>query len=300
MSATTSAATGRCFGIQRVCQVWERSRSALYARRARAHHHRLGAGPARRGPVPRQSDAQLLAVIHADLARSPFHGEGHRKVHARLRILDGIRVARTRVLRVMRAHGLLSPAPRASGRREDPRREGHHPGAQRDVGDGRRAGIHTLDDGWGWIFAAVEHWNAECVGWHVCKVGSRFAALDPIAQGLERLYGSLDADVARGLALRMDHGSQYLSDHFLKQIRYWGIHPSFGFVEEPETNGVAERWNRTLKEQAIHGRIFQNLEAVRVAVADFVVRYNQTWRLEKLGYHTPIEAREEYELRQAA
>ena len=86
------------------------------------------------------------------------------------------------------------------------------------------------------------------MGWHVCKVGSRFAAIDPIAQGLERLYGSLDADVARGLALRMDHGSQYLSDHFLKQIRYWGIHPSFGFVEEPETNGVAERWNRTLKE----------------------------------------------------
>ena len=30
-------------------------------------------------------------------------------------------------------------------------------------------------------------------------------------------YGSLDADVARGLALRMDHGSHYLSDHFLKQ-----------------------------------------------------------------------------------
>ena len=55
-----------------------------------------------------------------------------------------------------------------------------------------------------------------------------------------------------------------------------------------------------LKEQAIHGRIFQNLEAVRAAVADFVERYNQTWRLEKLGYHTPIEAREEYELRQAA
>ena len=119
---------------------------------------------------------------------------------------------------------------------------------------------------------------------------------------LEKYYSpwELERAVARGLALRMDHGSQYLSDHFLKQIRYWGIHPSFGFVEEPETNGVVERWNRTLKEQAIHGRIFQNLEAVRVAVADFVVRYNQTWRLEKLAYQTPIEAREEYELRQAA
>ena len=298
MSATTSAATGRCFGIQRVCQVWERSRSALYARRARAHH-RLGAGPARRGPPPRQSDAQLLAAIRTDLARSPFHGEGHRKVHARLRILDGIRVARTRVLRVMRAHGLLSPhrGRQGAAKTHDGRVITQAPNVMWGT-DGVR--VFTLDDGWGWIFAAVEHWNAECVGWHVCKVGSRFAALDPIAQGLERLYGSLDADVARGLALRMDHGSQYLSDHFLKQIRYWGIHPSFGFVEEPETNGVAERWNRTLKEQAIHGRIFQNLEAVRAAVADFVERYNQTWRLEKLGYHTPIEAREESELRQAA
>ena len=299
MSATTSAATGRCFGIQRVCQVWERSRSALYARRARAHHHRLGAGPARRGPPPRQSDAQLLAAIRTDLARSPFHGEGHRKVHARLRILDGIRVARTRVLRVMRAHGLLSPhrGRQGAAKTHDGRVITQAPNVMWGT-DGVR--VFTLDDGWGWIFAAVEHWNAECVGWHVCKVGSRFAALDPIAQGLERLYGSLDADVARGLVLRMDHGSQYLSDHFLKQIRYWRVHPRFGFVEEPETNGVAERWNRTLKEQAIHGRIFQNLEAVRAAVANFVERYNQTWRLEKLGYHTPIEAREEYELRQAA
>ena len=270
----------------------------LYARRARAHH-RLGAGPARRGPPPRQSDAQLLAAIRTDLARSPFHGEGHRKVHARLRILDGIRVARPRVLRVMRAHGLLSPhrGRQGAAKTHDGRVITQAPNVMWGT-DGVR--VFTLDDGWGWIFAAVEHWNAECVGWHVCKVGSRFAALDPIAQGLERRYGSLDADVARGLALRMDHGSQYLSDHFLKQIRYWGIHPSFGFVEEPETNGVAERWNRTLKEQAIHGRIFQNLAAVRAAVADFVERYNQTWRLEKLGYHTPIEAREEYELRQAA
>ena len=223
MSATTSAATGRCFGIQRVCQVWERSRSALYARRARAHH-RLGAGPARRGPPPRQSDAQLLAAIRTDLARSPFHGEGHRKVHARLRILDGIRVARTRVLRVMRAHGLLSPhrGRQGAAKTHDGRVITQAPNVMWGT-DGVR--VFTLDDGWGWIFAAVEHWNAECVGWHVCKVGSRFAALDPIAQGLERLYGSLDADVARGLALRMDHGSQYLSDHFLKQIRYWGIHP---------------------------------------------------------------------------
>ena len=113
------------------------------------------------------------------------------------------------------------------------------------------------------------------MGWHVCKVGSRFAALEPVAQGLRRLYGSVEADVARGLALRMDHGSQNLSDHFLNQLRDWGIHPSFGLLEEPETNGVFERWNHTLKEQAVYGRVFRNLAELRAAVAGFVERYNQ-------------------------
>ena len=54
------------------------------------------------------------------------------------------------------------------------------------------------------------------------------------------------------------------------------------------------------KEQAIHGRIFRNLEEVRAAVGAFVERYNAQWRLEKLGFQTPNEARQEHSLRQAA
>ena len=203
------------------------------------------------------------------------------------------------MLRVLRAQGLLSPHRGRQGERNA--HDGTSVTSAPDVmwgTDGVR--VFTADDGWVWTFAAVDHWNAECVGWHVCTVGSRFAALEPLAQGLGRRYGSVEADVARGLALRMDHGSQYLSDHFLNQLRYWGIHPSVSFVEEPETNGVVERWNRTLTEQAVYGRVFRHLAEVRAAVAEFVERYNQCWRLEKLAYRTPLEAREEYERRHAA
>ncbi len=72
----------------------------------------------------------------------------------------------------------------------------------------------------------------------------------------------------------MDHGSQYLSDHFTNQIKFWGIQPSYGFVEQPQTNGVAERFNRTLKEQIIHGRIYHNIAEPRNALRGFVERYN--------------------------
>ena len=54
MSATTAATTGRRYGLERVCRAWERSRSALYARRARATL-RLGRGG--RGPRLGAADA---------------------------------------------------------------------------------------------------------------------------------------------------------------------------------------------------------------------------------------------------
>ena len=70
--------------------------------------------------------------------------------------------------------------------------------------------------------------------------------------------------------------------------------------KERDPNGVAERFNRTLKEQVIHGRVFKNLEELRRAVAAFVERYNNQWRVEKLGFRTPFEAREDHALRAAA
>jgi transposase InsO family protein len=46
-----------------------------------------------------------------------------------------------------------------------------------------------------------------------------------------------------------------------------------------------------LKEQIIHGRSYKNLAQLRAAVATFVPIYNHHWRLEKLRYQSPIEAR---------
>jgi putative transposase len=296
MSAAISPATGRAYGVARVCRVWELPRSSYYAQLEETPEP---ARDTRRGPRPELSDAELLKLIREDLAASPFVGEGHRKVWARLRVLGGVRVSRKRVLRIMREQHLLSPhrARRGEGLLHEGTITTDAPNVMWGT-DGAR--VQTGEDGWGWVFVGVEHFSAECVGFHVCKEGTRYEALQPIAMGLTQHFGSVEADVARGLELRMDHGTQYLSDHFLNQLRFWGIKPSFAFVEQPQTNGVAERFNRTLKEQVIHGRIYRTLEEVRQAVAAFVKRYNEAWRVEKLGFLTPLEAREQWARQKAA
>ena len=109
MAAETSPSTGRRYGIAQVCRIWDVPRSSFYADRRQVDS--TTAVPAqRRGPKPVVSDDALLLAIRADLARSPWHGEGHRKVWARLRVMDDIRVARKRVLRLMRENALLSPS----------------------------------------------------------------------------------------------------------------------------------------------------------------------------------------------
>ena len=53
-------------------------------------------------------------------------------------------------------------------------------------------------------------------------------------------------------------------------------------MEQPQTNGVAERFNRTLKDQATYGGEFRNVEEVRAAVSAFIVRDNHEWLIEKI------------------
>ena len=73
MADVTSAATGRRYGVARVCQVWEVPRSTFYAaQQAGAAEAESSPSPACRGPKPAISDADLLAAIRADLARSPL------------------------------------------------------------------------------------------------------------------------------------------------------------------------------------------------------------------------------------
>jgi putative transposase len=109
MSAVISTSAGRRYGVARVCRAWGVSRSSLYRGRMASPPPALRRRPGPQGPMP---DAALVEAIRQALAQSPFHGEGYRKVWARLRHA-GLRTSKERVRRLMRENGLQATAGRA-------------------------------------------------------------------------------------------------------------------------------------------------------------------------------------------
>jgi transposase InsO family protein len=154
-------------------------------------------------------------------------------------------------------------------------------------------GTMTVQDGHTAVFVAVDHYSGECVGIHASVRATRFEALEPIRQGVRGNFGAFGQDVAKGLSLRHDHGSQYVSDHFQNEIKFFGITASPAFVREPEGNGCAERFIRTLKENLLWLRTFQTVEELRQALLEFKDIYNHQWIMERLGYRTPAQARKD-------
>jgi transposase InsO family protein len=237
------------------------------------------------------ADADLVAAIRAVLAASPFHGEGHRKVWARLRHA-GVRTSKRRVLRLMGAHDLLAPS-----RAGSPRGPRSHDGTiipdAVDIMWGTDLTTTLTGEGLAAVFVAIDHCSADCVGIHAALQATRFEALEPIRQGVRRCFGGFAKDVAHGLAVRHDHGSQYVSHDFQKELRFLGIESSPAFVRAPEGNGCAERFIRTLKENLLWVRTFDTAEELRLALLEFRETYNATWLIERHGFRPPSAVRQD-------
>ena len=291
MSHTMSPSTQRRYGVVRVCQEWRLSRAPFY------HQQACTAGPpaesAKRGPKTAYTDEGLTAHIRQVLATSPFLGEGHRKVWARLRA-QGIRTSKLRVLRLMRQAHLLAPSrvPRVVGPRV-------HDGTITTERPNQMWGTDatstvTVQDGAVTVFIGVDHCTLEGVGIHAAKRATRFEALEPIRQGVRQQFGAVSAGIATGLQVRHDHGSQYMSDDFQAELRFLGVTSSPAFVRAPEGNGVAERFIRTLKEQLLWVRTFQTVEELRQALLDWVRLYNEQWLVERHGFRSPEQVRRDF------
>ena len=89
MSQTLSPSIARCYGLARVARVWKVSRASVYRSRQEMQPNTSVRRP---GPVGACLDAALAEHIRRQIAGSRLHGEGYRKIWARLRFA-GVRAS---------------------------------------------------------------------------------------------------------------------------------------------------------------------------------------------------------------
>ena len=283
-----AASLERFIGLVPVCVELNIPRSTVYA-------HRVVDDPLPRhkpGPKPLVPDDELLTAIREVLTDPPFMGEGHRKVHARLRY-RGIHADIERVRLLMRNHGLQAPGrPR---RNLGPR-----------VHDGT---ITTLrpDEMWGTdatstmllngqqatIFGVYDHCTCELMGIHAAIEADRYEAMVPLHQACRAAFGSVGQAIAGGLKLRHDNGSQFVSRAFQAELRFLGMDSSPSFVRAPEGNGCIERFWRTLKEQLLWIHSYATLDDLNQALQEFRDLYNHQWLIERHNHRPPAQVRQD-------
>ncbi|WP_198383726.1 DDE-type integrase/transposase/recombinase [Roseomonas sp. KE2513] len=152
----------------------------------------------------------------------------------------------------------------------------------------------TLKQGRDRVFVAVDYCSGERIGRHAARSANLFKALEPVRQSVLRLFGRIEKDAARSLALRHDHGFNHMSGDFRHEIASLGIESSRSFVQQPEGNGAAERFMRSLKENFLWVHTFDTIEERCRGLQEFVPHYSAAWLVARHCYRTPNQIRAEH------
>lgn len=266
-----------------LCRVLEVSRSGYYAFEKHL--------PSTRD----NSDRELAVEIRAVHKRSRQR-YGSPRIHRELRRRN-LRVGRKRVVRLMRAEGIMARSCRRFCRTTD----SNHPLPVAENVLARKFTAESPNQVWvtdityidtceGWLYLApvLDLFSRRVVGFAMSETIDRRLVLDALENALrERLP-------PHGLIHHSDRGSQYASGDYRIMLRKWGIVPSMSRRGNCWDNAVAESFFGTLKRELTQHETYETRDAARAAITDYIENfYNSERSHSTLDYLSPIE----YELK---
>jgi putative transposase len=272
------------FSVPLMCRLLGVSRSGYYAWRDRA--------PSRRD----RANARLTEKIKAihDKSRGTY---GAPRVHAELRLAEGIRCGRKRVARLMREAGLQGCCRGRRGRSTTQKVE-RMPFApdlvERNFTPEAPNRLWVADitylgswEGWMYLAFVLDAHSRTVVGWSMANHLRTELVVDALNMALWR------REPDAGLIHHSDHGCQYTSVEFGKRLKEAGLLASMGSVSDAYDNALAEAFVASLKTELLYRRSWPPRESVRVAVFEYIETfYNRERRHSALGYLSPMEYEE--------
>lgn len=225
-------------------------------------------------------------------ADHPFWG--YRRCWAYLRYVDKLVINEKRVHRLLKEHDLLATQTKHKyTAARVPVRSKPRPDRPNQWWGIDMTKVMTLV-GWAYLVVVLDWYSKKIVGYHCGPRATAADWLEALDRGLNRQFPT----GVRGqqLNLMSDNGSQPTSERFMKACSLVDVHQAFTSYNNPKGNADTERLMRTIKEELIWLREWRDPYEVSAVVGEWIEEYNSSYLHSALGYLTPDQMEQTYNL----
>jgi putative transposase len=228
-------------------------------------------------------DIDLLNHIRDAWHRYPFFG--YRRITRELRN-NGMMVNRKRVQRLMQEGGIqaIHPGPNTSRRNKLHKT---HPYLLRDLKVTRVNQVWMVDitylrmqNGFMYLVALIDVYSRYIVGWSLSNTLDTDFCMDALKSGFY---------FAKPEIVNSDQGCQFTSDDWIDCLRDNGIQISMTGKGRCNDNIYIERFWRSLKREEFYLNEYENVRALKKAIAAYIEFYNRKRFHQSLNYKTPAD-----------
>jgi len=249
----------------------------------------------RRSGTPTQPGKRIgndALLVHIRAVHAESRGEyGWPRVWKQL-LINGIRVGKERVRRLMHDHGIKARGKRKFKATTDSNHSmpvapnllarDFSPAAPNTAWTSDVTYIET-DEGWLYLAVILDLFNREVVGWSMKPHMRQDLVVDALRMAWFRRHP------APGLIMHSDRGSQYCSKAFTKAIKAYGMRASMSRRGDCWDNAPTESLWGSLKVGRLHGMRFATRRAAMDEVIDWLTFYNHRRLHSTLGYVSPMQ-----------
>jgi putative transposase len=135
-----------------------------------------------------------------------------------------------------------------------------------------------------YLAVVVDAWSRKVVGWALGKNLDHRLCLQALEEAFRTRYPS------PGWVHHSDRGSQYACNEYVQRLERMGATMSMSRPARPWENGKCESFLKTLKQEEIEARPYQDFEDLRLHIQEFIEQiYNRTRLPSALNYQSPME-----------
>lgn len=237
-----------------------------------------------------ERNSPVVEMMRQIKSEHPFWG--YRRTWAYLHFVKGLEINKKRVLRLMRRHDLLvKPNQRIKALRTSQRSKPRPDRPNQWWGiDMTKVKVGSF--GWMYIVPVLDWYTKKIVGYYAGVQGTTRHWLEALDMAVNRQF----PEGVRGqeLSLMSDNGCQPTAVSFMEACRALGINQAFTSYNNPKGNADTERFIRTLKEEFLWLREWDNPFELVEELKKWTESYNQCYLHSALGYKPPLQAEANY------